>query len=53
MSLYDEDFPDADDHLGSNTVGGSKVTLTFNLDDALRTLATTPPRRPRPKALTS
>ncbi|GGV53143.1 hypothetical protein [Streptomyces spectabilis] len=38
VSLYDEDFPDADDHLGSDTVEGSRGTLTFNLDDALYTL---------------
>ncbi|MEV0503996.1 hypothetical protein AB0I84_41270, partial [Streptomyces spectabilis] len=38
VSLYDEDSPDADDHLGSDVVEGDRGTLTFNLDDALYTL---------------
>ncbi|AZM52030.1 hypothetical protein DMA15_05025 [Streptomyces sp. WAC 01529] len=38
VSLYADDFPDADDHLGSDTVEAAKGTLTFNLDDALYTL---------------
>ncbi|MFI6910359.1 hypothetical protein ACIBKY_54570 [Nonomuraea sp. NPDC050394] len=38
VSLYDEDFPDADDHLGSDTIEGGNGTLIFNLDDALYSL---------------
>lgn len=38
ISLYDSDWPDADDHLGSDTIEGDRGTLTFNLDDALYTL---------------
>ncbi|MEU5882387.1 hypothetical protein [Spirillospora sp. NPDC047279] len=38
ISLYDSDFPDADDHLGSDTIEGDRGTLVFNLDDALYTL---------------
>ncbi|MBW5425949.1 hypothetical protein GKQ77_31050 [Streptomyces sp. BG9H] len=38
VSLYVDDFPGADDHLGSDTVEAAKGTLTFDLDDALYTL---------------
>lgn len=38
VSLYDDDWPDDDDHLGSDTVEGDRGSLVFNLDGALYTL---------------
>jgi hypothetical protein len=38
VSVYDEDFPDSDDHLGSDVVEGDRGTLFFNLDGALYTI---------------
>lgn len=38
VSLYDDDWPDGDDHLGSDTVEGDRGSLFFNLDGALYTL---------------
>ncbi|MCJ1676147.1 hypothetical protein MTF65_01965 [Streptomyces sp. APSN-46.1] len=38
ISLYDNDFPDGDDHLGSDTAEGDRGTLVFNLDGAHYTL---------------
>ncbi|MGW6940258.1 hypothetical protein ACWGF3_14870 [Streptomyces xanthophaeus] len=39
ISLYDENFPDADEHLGSATIEGNRGTLVFNLNGAHYTLS--------------
>jgi hypothetical protein len=38
VSVYDEDFPDSDDHLGSDVIEGDRGTLYFNLDGSLYTI---------------
>lgn len=38
VTLYEDDHPESDDPLGSDTVEVGRGTLTFNLDDALYSL---------------